>query len=475
MISVKELTKSFKSTRTYKFKVADPAFKDYFALYQRTAMTYFNYGLQWLNKNWGWQALDQHFDIKSVNKQYMVKDMKAYARQACLKRHGLDLTKTAKTKKHKLNIQAIDKMYEQLIVNFNESRKKQRSIRYDGNSKARAKYIRTHNKRIDCYGRIKYKHSLNEIRSITLKKNGNRIKLVNNYWIKVPIFGKIHVKQSLAGLQKQKITEARILKCPNGDFVLQVVIEKKFQRQLTKNDQNKAVGVDVNLKANQFFAYSSSSISLPITWNPAIESKYNILDKETRQIQSFLMNNEHRKDGSYKTRQLKKRQEKIKAKASFLIDQWQLDIVKKWVEQVPILVMEDLDTFSLRLTDRYSKKERNLAKHTNYKLTKLKPYSLRKTAEYVYQNNGRLLIEVRSDYTSQTCSNCKYVNHSLKVGQKQWICPQCKKVHDRDLNAALNILNWGLNPQKHVVLNDPALKKLKCYRDLSINDVRALI
>lgn len=475
MIPVKELTKSFKSTRTYKFKIADPGFKDYFALYQRTAMTYFNYGLQWLNKNWGWQTLEQYFNIKSVNKQYMIKDMKAYAKKACLERHGFDLTKTAKTKRYKLNIQAIDKMYEQLIVNFNESRKKQRNIRYDGSSKARAKYIKTHHKRLDCYGRIKYKHDLNEIGSITLKKNGNRIKLINNYWLKVPVFGKIHAKQSMAGLQKQKIMEARVLKRPNGDFVLQVVIEKSCQRRLTKTDRDQAAGVDVNLKDNQFFAYSNKSAALPATWKPEIERKYQLLDQEARQIQNYLMINEHRKDGSYKTRQLKQRQAKVKAKASFLIDQWQLSIVKEWAKQIPILVMEDLDTFSLRITDRYSRKERNLAKHTNYKLAKLKPYELRKTAEYVYQNEGRLLIEVRSDYTSQTCSNCEYINHSLKVGQKQWRCPQCQKLHNRDHNAAVNILDWGLNPQHHIVLNDSALKKLRRYQALSMNDVRVLI
>lgn len=475
MIPVKELTKSFKSTRTYKFKIANPDFEDYFALYQRTAMTYFNYGLQWLNQNWGWQTLDQCFDIKSVKKQYMVKNMKAYAQKACLKRHGLDLSKTAKTKKYKLNIQAIDKLYEQLIVNFNEARKKQRSIRYDGNSRARAKYVRTHHKRIDCYGRIKYKHKLDEIRSITLKKNGNRIKLINNYWIKVPVFGRVHVKQSMAALQNQKIMEARILKRSNGDFVLQVIIKKDFQRQLTKADQNKAVGVDVNLKDNQFFAYSDNLTALPVTWKVEIERKYNLLDQESRQIQNYLISKEHRKDGSYKTRRLKKRQAKIKAKASFLIDQWQLGIVKEWVKQIPILVMENLDAFSLRITKRYSRKEQNLAKHTNYKLAKLKPYDLRKKAEDMYQNEGRLLIEVRSDYTSQACSDCKYINHDLKVGQKHWLCPKCKKIHNRDHNAALNILNWGVNPQNHVVLNNPALKKLKHYQGMSINDVRVLI
>lgn len=61
MIPAKELTKSFSSTRTYKFKISEARFSEYFALYQRTAMTYFNYGLQWLNKNWGVAGFGQIF------------------------------------------------------------------------------------------------------------------------------------------------------------------------------------------------------------------------------------------------------------------------------------------------------------------------------------------------------------------------------------------------------------------------------
>lgn len=473
MIPAKELTKSFSSTRTYKFKISEARFSEYFALYQRTAMTYFNYGLQWLNKNWGWQALDKYFSIKSVNKRYMINDMKAYAQKACLERHGFDLSKTAKTKKYKLNIQAIDKMYDQLIINFNEARKKQRSIRYDGNS--RAKYVRKHNRRIDCYGRIKYKHDPNEIKSITVKRNGNRINLINNYVIKIPVFGKVHVKQSMASLQKEKITEARIFKRANGDFVLQLVIEKHFQRKLTEDDLKNINAVDVNLKNNEFYAYAHTDSALPITWIPEIESKYQELDQESRRNQKFLMEKDHRHDNSYKTRKIKRRQARIKAKASFLIDEWQLAIVKNWVKHIPILAMEELNSFTMRITDKYSKKEKKKASNTNYKLAKVRPYQLRKTAEYIYQNNGKLLIEVLSDYTSQACSNCQYVNHDLKMGQKEWKCPNCRQMHDRDHNAALNILDWGLNPENHIVLNDPALKKLKFYKNLSEDDIRILV
>ena len=58
--------------------------------------------------------------------------------------------------------------------------------------------------------------------------------------------------------------------------------------------------------------------------------------------------------------------------------------------------------------------------------------------------NKKLIKVDRYFPSSQLCSNCSYRKTDLTLNQRHWTCPECKKKHDRDLNAAINIKKEGI-------------------------------
>jgi len=66
--------------------------------------------------------------------------------------------------------------------------------------------------------------------------------------------------------------------------------------------------------------------------------------------------------------------------------------------------------------------------------------------EYKSKWYGRMLVKIDQWYpSSKTCHSCKHVLDSLTLDIREWVCPQCGVVHDRDTNAAINILTEGLS------------------------------
>jgi len=66
--------------------------------------------------------------------------------------------------------------------------------------------------------------------------------------------------------------------------------------------------------------------------------------------------------------------------------------------------------------------------------------------EYKSTWYGRILVKVDRWYpSSKTCHDCKHVVEDLPLDVREWVCPECGVWHDRDINAAHNILAEGLS------------------------------
>ena len=82
------------------------------------------------------------------------------------------------------------------------------------------------------------------------------------------------------------------------------------------------------------------------------------------------------------------------------------------------------------------------------KVSDLGFYGFIQTLKYEACNFGTRIIFIDRYYaSSQICSECSYKNPKVKDLQiREWKCPKCDVKHDRDRNAAINIMRVGVSP-----------------------------
>lgn len=447
MIDLKYLHYKAKSTRTYKYKLTDDLAKP-FKKVSHIRILYFNYALQYLYQHYGVKHLQTWFPDTSIGCKYLINKLKIYARSACLDRHEFDL------KKLDYSVQSIDKYLAELLTAFRKYRKAQYKVINYWSDKGKRKYLNTHDCNLTGYYRISYKHDLNEIKSATFKQqrhyNKNKslsffaIELLDNHTIKIPYFGIVHTKRSMNHVTNKQIVEVKIVKHSNNDFILHVVIKFVKNKNLTKTELTDPRSMDLNSKDNQFFYFDTNQI---YSWSNHFNNRLKKLDWQYRQLSTQLNQYDKGRDCSNKSERVIQKIDYLKAKISNLVKNWQLNMAKQFASKYPVLIVENLQTFKMRLSKRSK-----IHKLVNHKLAIVQPGTFIKQLSTVYQNQGKLLITVDPYDTSKMCSVCHYIYQNLKVGQKNWLCPNCHIMHQRDHNATINIKNFALNPAKHPVL-----------------------
>ena len=106
------------------------------------------------------------------------------------------------------------------------------------------------------------------------------------------------------------------------------------------------------------------------------------------------------------------------------------------VRQNNITCIEDLNVKDMKETDNSLR---------NKRVGDVSWSEFRRMLTYKSQWYGRKLSVVGRYFpSSQICHCCGFRSGKKSEDIREWVCPECGVVHDRDVNAAMNILNEGL-------------------------------
>jgi putative transposase len=75
-------------------------------------------------------------------------------------------------------------------------------------------------------------------------------------------------------------------------------------------------------------------------------------------------------------------------------------------------------------------------------------YEFTRQLKYKADWYGRQVINIDKWFpSSKRCSECGFISEKMPLNIRSWKCPDCGAEHDRDVNAARNILMEGLTPK----------------------------
>ena len=216
-----------------------------------------------------------------------------------------------------------------------------------------------------------------------------------------------------------KLKHVTISRTATGKWFVSILVEKK---ETKKNNNCKAIGIDWNCRDDCFLTLSDGmKVKCPRFLR---EKEKQLAHYQKLMSKKFVKGKQEQSQNYYKA---KYKVAKLHEKVSWQRRDWLHKLSYDLAQKYQYIIVEDINLQSMAqmyhgkvIGDQGFGMLRNMIA---YKTT---------------------LVKVSAKNTSKTCSICGYVNPKVVLGVEHWKCPVCSSKHDRDINAAKNILNKGV-------------------------------
>ena len=221
---------------------------------------------------------------------------------------------------------------------------------------------------------------------------------------------------------KGKIGKVTITKTPSGKYFVSVFTEEEYTTSLKRT--GKSVGMDMGLK--DLLITSDGETFKNNRYTRRYEHK---LAKAQQHLSRKKKDSRGFENQKLKVARL---HEKITNSRADYLHKCSISLVRRY----DTICIEDLNIKGMTKNHHLSK---SISDASWCKFVAMLTYK----AEW---NNKKVVKIDRYFPSSQTCNVCGYVNKQIKdLSVREWECPHCHTHHDRDVNAAINILRFGLN------------------------------
>lgn len=227
----------------------------------------------------------------------------------------------------------------------------------------------------------------------------------------------------LRRLQKysKNIRSATLSKSKSGKYFLSILVEMEDTELKKFENTDKQVGIDLGVKDFVITSYGD-----------VFENKH-FLKKEEKKMNRLQRQLSRKVKGSNNSEKQRIKIAKLFERMANKKEAYIHYVSNELLSSFDTIFMEDLNVQGLLRNHKLSKAIGDVGFYKFKEILTTKALA----------NDKKVILVDRFYPSSKTCSVCGYKKEDLTLNDRSWVCPQCGTKHNRDINAAVNILLEG--------------------------------